>query len=219
MKDKTTTKIADLHFITNQWSKKGIAEQVEQFLTAGGKWVQLRIKDLPEAKIRPIAVKVQALCKTFSATFIINDRVGLAIDIGADGVHLGKEDLCPQKARKLLGSDKIIGVTANNRADLERALGLPVNYIGIGPYRYTRTKQKLAAPMGIKGFQNHVSWIQQQKNTLPMIGIGGIQPEDIAAICGAGIQGIALSSCISQASNPADMTRQLIEKLEKQTRC
>jgi thiamine-phosphate pyrophosphorylase len=219
MEYKSTANIARLHFITNQWSKQPIPEQVQQFLAAGGRWVQLRIKDLPEAEITSIALQVQALCKTHGATYIVNDRVALAKQIDADGVHLGKEDLCPTEARKILGSGKIIGVTANSRTDLERVIHFPADYIGIGPYRHTKTKQKLATPMGTEGFRNHAIWMQQQKNTLPMVGVGGIHPGDIATICGAGIQGIALSSCISHANNPADVTRQLIQQLEKHTTC
>jgi len=216
---KSTHPIDKLHFITNQWSTIPIKNQVASFLSAGGKWVQLRLKDLTDTEINDIAIMVQDLCKTHGATFIINDRVDLALQTNADGVHLGKEDLSPTEARKLLGNGKIIGTTANSRGDLERALSLPVDYIGLGPYRFTTTKQKLAAPMGHDGFSQHAKWMQQQVNPLPMVGIGGIRPDDIGVICASGLHGVALSSCISHAQNGADITQQLIQALKNNSTC
>ncbi len=216
---KSTHPIAQLHFITNQWSPIPIPTQVASFLSAGGKWVQLRLKDLTDTEIIDIATEVQDLCKTHGATFIINDRVDLALQTNADGVHLGREDLSPKEARKLLGNGKIIGTTANSRTDLERALSLPVDYIGLGPYRFTTTKQKLATPMGRDGFREHAKWMQQQVSPIPMVGIGGIRPNDIGTIFASGLHGIALSSCISHAKNPADTTQQLIQELKSNTTC
>lgn len=219
MKNTCSNSIASLHFITNQWSPLSIEEQVQHYLSAGGRWVQLRLKNLPETEIVAWGKRIQQMCKKHGATFIINDHVHIAQQLDADGVHLGKEDLSPTKARTLLGNGKIIGATANSRADLENALTHPIDYIGLGPFRFTQTKKKLATPMGLEGFQEHYLWMQQQARPLPIIGIGGILPDDVADIRATGIHGIALSSCISHADNPADTTKQLINELKSISTC
>ena len=197
--------IASLHYITQNLPTIPHWEQAERACLGGVKWVQLRVKNTPDEQWKEIALKTQAVCKRFHAKLIINDNFQLAHEIGADGVHLGKTDPSPVDARVLLGDAVIIGGTANTMDDIRNLHKAGVNYIGCGPYRFTKTKENLSPIVGLEGYKALIKQCREEGLTLPIIGIGGIQLEDVALLKEIGLHGVAVSSVINLAENPTEM--------------
>ncbi|MES2799300.1 MAG: thiamine phosphate synthase [Bacteroidota bacterium] len=169
---------------------------IREVLEAGGRWIQLRYKNPNE--ILAVAKEVKALCAQFNALFIINDFVEIAKEVDADGVHLGLQDTSIEKARAVLGSEKIIGGTANTLEDVKQRIEEGCDYIGLGPFRFTTTKQSLSPILGLEGYQ---SILNQLNSSVPIFAIGGIETDDVEAILSNGIYGIALSGLISNSSD------------------
>ena len=132
------------------------------------------------------------LCRNYGVPLLINDHVDVAHIIGADGVHLGKEDMSPTLARELLGDAALIGRTCNSQADLQAALREPIDYVGVGPYRFTQTKQRLAPILGIEGYRQ----LHLGEYPLPAYAIGGIRPDEAPLFDALGIYGIAMSGAL-----------------------
>jgi thiamine-phosphate diphosphorylase len=177
----------------------------------GCRWVQLRIKEASDEEFISHAKDVQKVCESYGATFIVNDRVEIAQGIGADGVHLGRDDMPPAKARELLGRKPIIGATANSMEEVEKLRNEPIDYIGIGPYRETRTKEKLSAIMGPQRMGQIVRQARGSGMDIPFIAIGGIVEADIQRIANEGLWGLAICGHISRAEDPEAQTRNIIE--------
>jgi len=188
--------ISRLHYITTN------EKLAEQACKGGVNWIQLRLKETPYHEFLKVALATQTVCKNYGTTLIINDNVDLAKEIGADGVHLGKEDMNPLLARHIFGEDKIIGCTANTRSDIKKLSELPIDYIGLGPFRFTTTKKKLGTLLGINGFTRVINSLKELSiKSVPIIGIGGITQYDIEKISHTGLYGIAVSGAISNADN------------------
>jgi thiamine-phosphate pyrophosphorylase len=191
--------ISSVHYLTqDNVEGKSHPELAERACRAGINWVQLRTKNKSESEWEAIARDVLEITQKYNATLIINDNVSLALKIKADGVHLGKEDMDPLEARNILGPEFIIGGTANIDTDILRLSNAGVDYIGLGPYRFTETKKNLSPVLKTAEL---VRLIHLQ-HEIPVILIGGIKPEDIPAIASAGADGIAISSAINLAENP-----------------
>lgn len=189
--------IHPLQFIANSPS------QATQACAGGVRWVQLRVKNQPYAVWRQLALETQQVCRRFGATFILNDNPQLAQEIGADGVHLGQQDMPADHARLILGPDFIIGGTANTPADMAGLAAAGVSYIGLGPFRFTTTKANLSPVLGLVGYQQLLAQFRAAGHGVPVIGIGGITLADVAEVCAAGLHGVAVAGAIAQASNPA----------------
>lgn len=200
-----------LQFITHFTETIDYIESVKIALQGGCHWIQLRIKNASIDEIRPIALKAQTLCKEHGATFIIDDHVELVKEINADGVHLGKNDMPIDEARKILGHDYIIGGTANTFEDVLTHYRNGANYIGCGPFRFTTTKEKLSPVLGLEGYRNIIEQMRNNGINIPIVAIGGINAEDIPAIIGTGITGIALSGTVLRAEDPVAEMRKLIK--------
>src|SRR6185437_8241116 len=137
--------ISRLQYITTN------AVMAEQACEGGIDWIQLRLKNVSYDEYKKVALEVQAICKKYNATFIVNDNVKLALDIDADGVHVGKEDPLPMEdIEKLLAKNAITGATVNTTEDILHFKGKPVSYLGFGPFMFTTTKQKLSPILGIE---------------------------------------------------------------------
>lgn len=200
-----------LQFITHFTETIDYIESVKIALQGGCHWIQLRMKNASIDEIRPIALKAQALCKEHGATFIIDDHVELVKEINADGVHLGKTDMPIDEARRILGHDYIIGGTANTFEDVLAHYRNGANYIGCGPFRFTTTKEKLSPVLGLEGYRNIIEQMRNNGINIPIVAIGGINAEDIPAIIGTGITGIALSGTVLRAEDPVAEMRKLIK--------
>jgi thiamine-phosphate pyrophosphorylase len=168
-------------------------EQTRQLCAAGARWIQLRMKHAaPEAWLAA-ARAVVAVCRAHDAVCIVNDSVDVTLAAGADGVHLGSLDLDWREARARLGPQKILGGTVNNLADAARARAAGgLDYVGVGPLRFTSTKQKLAPVLGLAG----VSELVAALGALPAWVIGGVGPDDLPALRAAGAAGAAVSSAL-----------------------
>lgn len=201
----------NIQFITHENQRFGYVEGAEMALRGGCKWVQLRMKDATDNKFLSIGRKVAALCRSYNATFLLDDRVHLVAELGADGVHLGKNDMPISEARRILGNEKIIGGTANTFADVQHLAAQGADYIGCGPFRYTPTKRNLAPILGLEGYQNILKQMQQAGISLPLIAIGGIVSTDITALRDIGVSGIAVSGAVLEAADPIKEIKKLIE--------
>ncbi len=200
-----------IQFITHYTEKYSYLDSVKLALEGGCKWIQLRMKDAAVDEMRPVAVKVQEMCRNYGATFIIDDHVDLVKELGADGVHLGKNDMPIDKARLILGKDFIIGGTANTFDDVRKHYANGANYIGCGPFRFTTTKKGLAPVLGLEGYSNIIRKMRQAGINLPVVAIGGITLEDIPQIMLTGVSGIALSGTVLRSENPVEEVRRVIE--------
>jgi len=201
-------KISKLHYIT-QGNIFGYthAQLTEDACMGGAEWIQLRVKKKGYAEWKEIAEDVQKVCKKYKAKLIINDNVRIAKEISADGVHLGKSDLNVSEARKILGDGFIIGGTANDFIDIENLAAKKVDYIGLGPFRFTRTKENLSPVLGVDGYQKIIQACREIKMEIPIIAIGGILIEDIKDLLSLGIYGVAISSGINMAEDKEEMFR------------
>ncbi len=200
--------IARLQFITSDDSTHNHLEQIKMVLENGVQWVQLRAKKCDEKTFLNLAEEAKKITQKYSATLIINDHVSIAKIIAAEGVHIGKEDLSAAAARQELGS-KIIGGTANTLEDILQIKD-HVDYIGLGPLRFTSTKKKLSPVLGIEGYQS----ILKQVQNIPVIGIGGVVLEDVEALLHAGLHGIAVSGAIINDENPEKKIKQFLKAIE-----
>ena len=198
-----------LQFITHFTDTYSYYDAARLALEGGCRWIQLRMKDASEEEVERMAIRVQALCKEYSATFLLDDRVELAKKLHADGVHLGKNDMPIAEARKILGKDFIIGGTANTFEDVKAHYEAGADYIGCGPFRFTTTKKKLSPILGLEGYANIVRQMKEHHIDLPIVAIGGITLEDIPDIMKTGVTGIALSGTILRAKDPVEETRKI----------
>ena len=200
-----------IQFITHYTERYTYLDSVRIALEGGCRWIQLRMKEASPKDILPIAKEAMSLCRKYDATFIIDDFVELAKQIGADGVHLGKNDMPIAKARKILGKDFIIGGTANTFEDVQMLYKAGANYIGCGPFRFTTTKKNLSPILGLEGYQQIISLMKEHKISLPLVAIGGITKKDIPSLMQTGISGIALSGSILRSENPIEEIKEIIQ--------
>ena len=205
-----------LQFITHYNERYSYEDSAKIALDGGCRWIQLRIKDPEEKFLEQMALRVQSMCREYGATFIIDDNVLLAKKIGADGVHLGKNDMPVAQARQILGEKFIIGGTVNSFEDILYHLknGTP-DYFGCGPFRFTSTKKNLAPVLGLEGYRDIVLKMREKGVDIPLVAIGGITKEDIPQLLECGVSGIALSGSIINAENPVREMADVIEILTK----
>ena len=173
MKDEKL-KNGGIQFITHYTERYSYSDAARIALEGGCRWVQLRMKDTPVEVIKPVALEVQALCRQYGATFIVDDHVELAKELHADGVHLGKKDMPIADARLMLGEEYIIGGTANTFEDVLQHYKDGADYIGCGPFRYTATKKNLSPILGLEGYTTIIRRMQEKNIHLPIVAIGGI---------------------------------------------
>lgn len=205
-----------LQFITHPCDKYSIAEEVQMAIEGGCQWIQLRMKDASEEEIRQTALEIIPMCQETGTFLIIDDHVSLVNDLKVSGVHLGKEDMSPLEAREILGPHAIIGITANTADDIIKYKGKDVDYVGLGPFRFTTTKKKLAPQLGLEGYRDIVEKVRAAGVELPIVAIGGIAIDDINALMATGINGIAMSGAIINAPDPVAYTSAVLKKLTNQ---
>ena len=199
-----------IQFITHTTDSIGYVEGARLALEGGCKWVQLRMKDATDDEVRNAAAAIQPLCKEHEAVFLLDDRVELAKELHADGVHLGKNDMPVDEARRILGEEYIIGGTANTFEDIERLARQGADYIGCGPFRFTTTKKNLAPVLGIDCYREIIEKMSKAGIDIPVVAIGGITADDIDAILATGVRGIAVSGTVLNADDPVAMMKKLI---------
>lgn len=198
---KATVELAPLHYVSQSNASLSHLEAIENACKAGCKWVQLRMKNVSYQEYLDTAIAAKAICERHQALLTINDNPKVALASKAGGLHLGKEDMSPTEARKIVG-DIVIGGTANAWEDIVRLSKEPINYIGLGPFRYTSTKEKLSPILGLEGYKKLLKKMEENGIDIPVFAIGGIQLEDVEAIQSTGISGIAVSGLITNADDP-----------------
>lgn len=192
----------------------GYVEGARLALEGGCRWIQLRMKDAEEAEFLSAAKQIAAMCKEYGATFLLDDHVEWVEQTGADGVHLGKNDMPVDEARKILGADRIIGGTANTFEDVDRLWRQGANYIGCGPYRFTTTKKNLSPVLGLEGYRRIIGLMNEHGINLPVVAIGGILQPDIKDVMATGVSGIAVSGAVLNAENPAEEMKRFVDSLQ-----
>ena len=202
-----------LQYITNTTCGHSIPDQVKAVLEGGCRWIQLRMKDAPKEEIIEMAKVIKPLTDEKEAFLIINDHVDICRDVNCTGVHLGKSDMLPSKARLELGPLAVIGVTANTFEDIESVRSLDIDYIGIGPFADTRTKKNLAPVLGLQGITDLCGRMRSADINIAHVAVGGIRLEDVQPLPEAGCDGIAVSGAIAYADDMAEATRRFISML------
>ncbi|MDR0508047.1 MAG: thiamine phosphate synthase [Dysgonamonadaceae bacterium] len=198
-----------LLFITHRTERYSYLQSVQIALEGGCTQIQLRMKDAQPHEIERTAIKAKELCSSWGADLYIDDHVEICKNIHATGVHLGKLDMSPHEARKILGENYIIGGTANTFDDIKHLNSEGVDYIGLGPFRFTATKKNISTILGLEKYREIIQQCNNQDINLPVFAIGGITADDIPDILSVGVKGIALSSTILQAENPVEKVRQI----------
>lgn len=172
---------------------------IRKVLDNGIKWLQVRWKNAPENELISLCEVSKQLCSEYQAICIINDHVQIAKEIDADGVHLGLNDSSIEEARLILGENKIIGGTANTLSDVIQRIRESCDYIGLGPLRFTTTKEKLNPVLGFEGYQNIIDGLREKSIDVPKIfAIGSVSLEDILPLQESGIYGVAVSGLITR---------------------
>lgn len=175
-------------------------------LEGGATTIQLREKDMSDRQLVAVASVVRDLTQKAGALFLVNDRVDIALAVDADGVHLGQDDIPPKVARRLLGKDKVIGVTVETAAEATAATEAGADYLGTGPVYSTGTKADAGSPYG----PGVIARIKAATH-LPVVGVGGINHSNAGEVRRAGADGIAVVSAVVGAEDITRAARELRE--------
>ena len=194
-----------LYAVTDRaWVGQGtLGDQVEQALRGGVTCVQLREKSLGVPAILVEAEEIGALCRSYGVPFLINDRVEIALQCGADGVHVGQKDRAAREVRRLLGPNRILGVSARTVEQAVQAERDGADYLGVGAVFSTATKAD-AMPVSYETLQAICRAV-----SIPVVAIGGIQRENLLSLTGSGVDGVALVSAIFAAPDVETASREL----------
>ncbi len=184
---------------------------IKEVLEGGCKWIQLRVKD--QFVLKSIVKEVKLLCDQYNATLIINDFIEVAKEIDASGVHLGLGDDSIAKAREILGENKIIGGSTNTLQDVIKRIEEKSDYIGLGPYSYTQTKDNISSILGVEGYQFILNTVKGNK--IPIYAIGGIKLENVKELMQTNVYGIAISGSITSALNKKEYIKSLKQLLNE----
>jgi thiamine-phosphate pyrophosphorylase len=188
-----------LYFISQQTATKTHLNAIEEALQAGCRLVQLRVKNQPEKVVLEQAKAAKELCDRYNAKLIVNDFPQVAKTVGAWGIHVGLQDLPVAEVRAIVGSEMIIGGTANTFEHIQQRVNEGVNYIGLGPFRFTTTKEKLSPVLGLEGYQRIMDQMKEAGIKMPIVAIGGVLPDDVPGLKNAGVYGVAISGAITNA--------------------
>ncbi|MCA6438729.1 MAG: thiamine phosphate synthase [Sediminibacterium sp.] len=201
--------LAKLQYISQGNTADVQLTNIKAALEAGCRWIQLRFKNANEEELNETAQEVKKLCSAFNAILIINDHPQIAKAVDADGVHLGLQDTGIDEARKIIGKEKIIGGTANTLDDVLQRYNEGCSYVGVGPYRFTTTKEKLSPILGLQGYADIMNELSKRNIHIPVYAIGGIVLEDIADLVSIGVYGIAASGIITHHHNKKIFVQQI----------
>ncbi len=181
---------------------------IESALDAGVRLIQLRLKNSSDELYLDLAYRTKTLCNAYDARLIINDHAGVAKSCNSDALHLGLTDLSVPEAKKRLPG-KLIGGTANTFEHVKQRCAEQVDYIGLGPYRFTSTKEKLSPILGLEGYQSILNQMKAENLHTPVYAIGGIELKDIASIINTGVYGIAVSGLITQSDQKETLVKEI----------
>lgn len=206
-----TNKDMQLYAITDRYWLDGasLTEQVEQVLKAGATFLQLREKDLTHSQMVEEARKIKELTDKYKVPFVINDDIMAAREINADGVHIGQSDMEYNKAREILGPDKIIGISAGTVEQAIQAEKMGADYIGVGAVFHTGTKKDADS------ISRETLLAIATSVNIPIVAIGGITAENMDYFKDTGIHGVAVISAIFGSKEPGRATKELLQKTKE----
>jgi thiamine-phosphate pyrophosphorylase len=197
-----------LHVLTDARAGRDALGVADRALRAGAPVIQLRVKGHTDRELYDLGVRLVAACAASGATCIVNDRVDIALAIGAQGTHLGADDLSVAAVRRVAGPAHLIGGTAREPRQAATLVDEGADYLGVGPAFATATKDGLPAPIGPAGIEAVARAVP-----VPVIAIGGITVDRIAPLLAAGAYGVAVVGAVSDADDPAGATRDLLAAL------
>ncbi|MBL7881977.1 MAG: thiamine phosphate synthase, partial [Chryseobacterium gambrini] len=201
-----------LQYISQGFTIKDQELNIRKALDNGIQWIQVRWKNTPEKDFIRLSEISKKLCADYQAVCIINDHVKIAKDVDAEGVHLGLNDMSVEKARHILGENKIIGGTANTFSDILQRMVERCYYIGLGPLRFTSTKEQLSPILGFEGYGEIINSLKEKSIEIPKIfAIGGVVLEDIRQLQEIGIYGVAVSGQITSQPSVIKEFRSILE--------
>ncbi len=196
-----------LYAVTDQsWLKEGqtLLSVCEDVLKNGATFLQIREKDLDAVRFEAEAAKLKDLCARYKVPYVVNDSVEIALDIDADGVHVGQSDIKGRDIRSIIGPDKILGISAGSVEEAIAAENAGADYIGVGAVFGTSTK-KNARNLTVEKLREISSAV-----SIPVVAIGGINGKNLMELCGSGVDGIAVVSAIFAAEDPGKATAELL---------
>jgi thiamine-phosphate pyrophosphorylase len=187
------------------------AEQVARLCEGGARLVQLREKHLPPREFYREALEAVRVARSFGAKLIVNDRADVALAAGADGVHLGQDDMPPGAARALLGGAALVGFSTHNVAQASEAAALPVSYVAVGPVFGTSSKENPDPVVGLEGVRRAREAVGRAR----LVAIGGITAETAPSVIEAGADSVAVIGALLAAADPGEITRRTRELLAR----
>jgi thiamine-phosphate pyrophosphorylase len=201
-----------LQYISQGFTIEDQELNIRKVIDHGIQWIQVRWKNAPENEFIKLCEISKKLCSDNQTVCIINDHVQIAKDIDADGVHLGLKDTSIEIARHALGENKIIGGTANTISDVLQRMNEPCDYIGLGPLRFTSTKEQLSPILGFEGYEKIIDELREESLKIPKIfAIGGVVLEDIQRLQEIGIYGAAVSGQITNQPSVINQFKTILQ--------
>jgi len=200
----------EVYLVTDRAFSRGRStlEIVGAAVKGGVSAVQLREKDLETRAFYEEGLKIRDLLRSSGVPLIINDRIDLALALDADGVHLGQEDMPITAARKILGPDRIVGISVNAPDQIDEESASMANYLAVSPVFFTATKSDITEPWGLEGVRK-----ARTMTDLPLIAIGSIKKENTREVIAAGADCVAVVTAIVSADDPEQATRELLEQV------
>ncbi len=189
---------------------RGVIPTVREALEAGVRFVQLRDKNASTGEMLGSALKLKDLCLHYSAWFVVNDRIDVAMASEADGVHLGQSDMPADIARSLMGPEAVIGVSTRTPEEASRACADGADYIAANLVFTTETKKDAGKPLGLEAVKE-----LSEVCSLPLVAIGGVNPDNTGMLMNAGCSGVAVVSAIMNAEEPAAQVRRFLAALNR----
>ena len=197
-----------LHYISQGPTPEIHIQHIASALNAGIKLIQLRLKNVSNEQYTEYAIQAKEMCGKFEAQLIINDNPLVAKVSDSDALHLGLNDMPVSEAKKIV-SNKIIGGTANTFAHIQQRCKEGVDYIGLGPFQFTTTKEKLSPVLGVSGYTDIIQKMKVEQLSTPIYAIGGIELKDIESIVNTGVYGIAVSGLITNSNNKEHLIKEI----------
>ncbi|MFK7796408.1 MAG: thiamine phosphate synthase [Aureispira sp.] len=207
---QTHQNLPRLHYVSQGNTVAEHLSHIQRLCEAGCPWVQLRLKEVNQEQYEQAARQALAICRRYNTLLTINDNWEVARVIKADGIHVGKTDTPPQLVREAC-PEAIIGATANTWEDVEKLATTPIDYIGLGPLRFTTTKKKLSPPLGIEGYDFLLKKMKKKEIGIPVLAIGGIREEDVTNLRKVGLWGVAVSGLLTQSIEPQELINRILD--------
>jgi thiamine-phosphate pyrophosphorylase len=187
-----------------------LVQVVGEAVAGGATMIQLREKHCDSREFVELGRALKRILALSGVPLIINDRVDVALAVDAEGVHVGQSDMHPVDVRRLIGPDRILGLSIDNEEQMREAQGLPVDYFGLGPVHATSTKLDAAPVLGLEGFAR-----VRAMTPLPVVAIGGMNASNAAAAVAAGAQGVSVVSAICSADSPREAAKAISQAVEQ----